>query len=86
MEYARLGIATLKDVTVEYYYGCSCQSCLHTAHLSLSKLRTHVGDDFPCSKLANASNLNLLPDRRLRAAKASGFGVEGPRLPSAAIA
>jgi hypothetical protein len=47
MEYARLETATLKDVNDEYYYGCSCRSCLHTARLSLSKLRAHRGDNFP---------------------------------------
>lgn len=49
--FARLETATLKDVTDEYYYGCSCQSCLRTARLSLSKLRAHLGDDFPLIKI-----------------------------------
>jgi hypothetical protein len=47
MEFARLETATLKDVNDDYYYGCSCRSCLHTARLSLSKLRARLGDDFP---------------------------------------
>jgi len=51
MEYARLETALLKDVTDDYYYGCSCQSCLHTARLSLSKLRSHLGADFPLRKI-----------------------------------
>lgn len=51
VEYARLETATLKDVTDDYYYGCSCQSCLRTARLSLSKLRSHLGDDFPLRKI-----------------------------------
>jgi hypothetical protein len=41
MDYARLETSTLKDVTDDYYYGCHCTSCLHTARLSLSKLRDH---------------------------------------------
>jgi hypothetical protein len=49
--YARLETATLKDVTDQYYYGCCCQSCLRTARLSLSKLREHLGDDFPLRKI-----------------------------------
>jgi hypothetical protein len=49
--YARLETATLKDVSDEYYYGCSCQSCLRTARLSLSKLRAHLGADFPLIKI-----------------------------------
>ena len=48
--YIRLETGTLKDVTDDYYYGCSCQSCLHTARLSLSKLRAHLGADFPLRK------------------------------------
>jgi hypothetical protein len=49
--YARLETATLKDVNDDYYYGCSCQSCLRTARLSLAKLRAHLGDDFPLKKI-----------------------------------
>ena len=47
MEYARLETALLKDVTDDYYYGCHCTSCLHSARLSLSKLRAHLGASFP---------------------------------------
>ena len=49
--FARLESATLKDVTDDYYYGCSCQSCLHAARLSLSKLRAHLGGDYPLVKI-----------------------------------
>jgi hypothetical protein len=49
--YARLETGTLKDVTDDYYYGCSCQSCLHTARLSLSKLRALLGGDYPLVKI-----------------------------------
>ena len=48
--YARLESALLKDVTGDYYYGCHCTSCLHTARLSLSKLRAHLGGDYPLVK------------------------------------
>ena len=51
VDYARLETASLKDVTDDYYYGCSCQPCLHTARLSLSKLRAHLGADFPLRKI-----------------------------------
>ena len=41
--------ATLKDVTHDYYYyGCSCQSCLHTARLSMSKCVRSSAMTFPC--------------------------------------
>jgi hypothetical protein len=49
--YARLETATLKDVTDDYYYGCSCQSCQHTVRLKLSSLRDRLGGDFPLSKI-----------------------------------
>jgi len=45
MEYARLETGTLSDVTDDYY-GCSCQSCLHAARLSLPRLRAHLGGNF----------------------------------------
>jgi hypothetical protein len=51
MEYARLETGLLKDVTDDYYYGCSCQSCPHTARFELSKLRAHLGADFPLRKI-----------------------------------
>jgi hypothetical protein len=49
--YARLETALLKDVTDDYYYGCCCGSCRHSARLSLSKFRDHLGDDFPLRKI-----------------------------------
>jgi|HubBroStandDraft_5_1064220.scaffolds.fasta_scaffold285674_1 hypothetical protein len=51
VSYATLETGKLKDVTDEYYYGCSCRSCLRTSRLSLSKLRAHLGDDFPLIKI-----------------------------------
>ena len=45
--YATLETGKLKDVTDDYYYGCSCQSCLRTARLSLSELRAYLGEEFP---------------------------------------
>jgi hypothetical protein len=42
-----LETALLKDVDDTYYFGANGQSCLHTSRLSLSKLRAHLGGDFP---------------------------------------
>jgi hypothetical protein len=47
MDYARLETATLAHVDDSYYYGAYCRRCKHSARLSLSKLRTHLGDTFP---------------------------------------
>jgi hypothetical protein len=51
MEYARLETATLAHVDDSYYYGAYCRRCKHSARLSLSKLRTHLGDTFPLRKI-----------------------------------
>jgi hypothetical protein len=47
MEYAKLETATLAHVDDSYYYGAYCRKCKHSARLSLSKLRAHLGDTFP---------------------------------------
>jgi hypothetical protein len=65
MEYARLETALLKDVTDDYYYGCSCQSCLHTARLSLSKLRAHLGADFPLIKIRERLKCVICSSRKV---------------------
>jgi hypothetical protein len=64
-EYARLETGTLKDVTDDYYYGCSCQSCLHTARLSLSKLRSHLGGDFPLRKIRERLKCQICSSRKV---------------------
>ena len=65
MEFARLETALLKDVTDEYYYGCSCQSCLHTARLSLSKVRSHLGPDFPLRKIRERLKCQICSSRKV---------------------
>ena len=51
MEYAKLETAALAHVNDSYYYGAYCRKCKHSARLSLSKLRAHLGDDFPLIKV-----------------------------------
>jgi hypothetical protein len=51
MEFAKLETATLAHVDDSYYYGCYCRKCKHSARLSLVKLRAHLGDTFPLSKV-----------------------------------
>ena len=65
MEYTRLETGTLNDVNDDYYYGCSCQSCLHTARLSLSKLRAHLGDDFPLRKIRERLKCQICSSRKV---------------------
>jgi hypothetical protein len=65
MEYTRLKTDTLKDVNDEYYYGCSCQSCLHTARLSLSKLASHLGADFPLRKIRERLKCQICSSRKV---------------------
>ena len=65
MEYARLETALLKDVTDDYYYGCHCTSCLHTARLSLSKLRAHLGGDYPLVKIRERLKCQICSSRKV---------------------
>jgi hypothetical protein len=65
MEYARLETALLKDVTDDYYFGCSCQSCLHTARLSLSKLRAHLGADFALINIRERLKCQICSSRKV---------------------
>jgi hypothetical protein len=65
MECARLETAALKDVTDEYYYGCSCQSCLHSARLSLSKLKIQLGDDFPLINIRGRLKCRICSSRNV---------------------
>jgi hypothetical protein len=51
MPYAKLETAALAHVDDSYYYGAYCRKCKHSARLSLSKLRAHLGDDFPLIKI-----------------------------------
>lgn len=63
--FARLETATLKDVTEDYYYGCHCTSCLHTARLSLPKLRSLLGDDFPLTKIRERLRCVICSSRKV---------------------
>ena len=65
MEYARLETSTLMDVTDDYYYGSSCQSCLHTSRLRLSKLRSHLGADFPLRKIRERLKCQICSSRKV---------------------
>jgi len=51
VDYPKLETALLKDIDDTYYFGANCQSCLHTSRLRLSKLRAHLGGDFPVAKI-----------------------------------
>jgi hypothetical protein len=65
--YATLETATLKDVTdyYYYYYGCHCTSCLHTVRLSLSKLRAHLGPDFPLIRIRERLKCQTCSSRKV---------------------
>jgi hypothetical protein len=63
--YARLETALLKGVTDDYYYGCSCQPRLHTARLGLSKLRSHLGGDFPLRKIRERLKCQICSSRKV---------------------
>ena len=65
LEYARLETALLKDVTDDYYYGCHCTSCLHTARLSLSKLRAPLGASFPLTRIRERLRCQICSSRKV---------------------
>jgi hypothetical protein len=65
VEYARLETALLRDVTDDYYYGCHCTSCLHTARLSLSKLSSQLGADFPMIKIRERLKCVICSSRKV---------------------
>ena len=47
MDPAKYSTAKLFDVDDQYYYGVSCRSCLRAARISLTKLRSVLGDGYP---------------------------------------
>ena len=51
MEAARLSTATLADVDDSYYFGADCRSCLRDVRLSLVRLRSPLGSDFPVANI-----------------------------------
>jgi hypothetical protein len=51
VEHANYSTAKLADVDDHYYYGVSCQSCMREARISLVRLRTMLGDDYPVVKV-----------------------------------
>jgi hypothetical protein len=63
--YATLESGTLKDVNDDYYYGCHCTSCLHNARLSLPRLRSHLGDDFPLRKIRERLKCQTCSSRKI---------------------
>src|ERR1700731_1511294 len=65
MDYARLETATLSHVDDSYYYGAYCRKCKHSARLSLSKLRAHLGDTFPLRKIKDKLRCERCSSRQI---------------------
>ena len=65
MEYAKLETGALAHVDDSYYYGAHCRKCKHSARLSLSKLRLHLGDDFPLAKVREKLKCQLCGSRQV---------------------
>ena len=47
MEPAKFSSAKLADVDDRYYFGVTCQDCMRSARISLVRLRSQLGDDYP---------------------------------------
>ena len=65
MEYAKLDTAALAHVNDSYYYGAYCRKCKHSARLSLTKLRGHLGDDFPLAKVKDRLRCDRCRSRQI---------------------
>jgi hypothetical protein len=65
MEYAKLETASLAHVDGSYYYGAFCRKCKHSARLSLTKLRAHLGDDFPLAKVKDRLRCDRCSSRQV---------------------
>ena len=65
MDYARLETATLAHVDDSYYYGAYCRKCKHSARLSLSKLRAHLGETFPLLKIKDKLRCECCSSRQI---------------------
>jgi hypothetical protein len=65
MDYPKLETALLKDVDDRFYYGANCSSCLHAARLNLSKLRAHLGDDYPVAKIRERLKCQLCGSKQV---------------------
>jgi hypothetical protein len=64
MAFATLETACLAHVDDSYYYGAYCRKCRHSARLSLTKLRAHLGDDFPVRAIREKLRCEKCGDRR----------------------
>jgi hypothetical protein len=51
VDHVNYSTAKLADVDDRYYYGVSCQSCMREARISLVRLRSLLGDDYPVVKV-----------------------------------
>jgi hypothetical protein len=65
MGYLRLETATLGQVDDTYYYGVSCSSCHRSKHLSLVKLRSVLGADYPLVELRKRLKCSTCGRRQL---------------------
>lgn len=51
VNHANYSAAQLADVDDHYYYDVSCRSCLRSARISLTKLCSVLGGDYPVVKV-----------------------------------
>jgi hypothetical protein len=51
--------------TIPTYYGAYCRRCKHSARLSLTKLRAHLGDTFPLVKIRDRLRCERCSSRQI---------------------
>ena len=65
MDYANYSTAKLGDIDDSYYFGVHCRSCLRSARLNLSRLRSLLGDDFPVVKVRTRLKCSICGSKEL---------------------
>jgi hypothetical protein len=63
--HANFSTAKLSDVHDDYYYGVSCQSCLRSARVSLVRLRSILGGDYPVVNVARRLKCHTCGSKRI---------------------
>jgi hypothetical protein len=65
VDHVNYSTAKLSEVDDRYYYGVSCQSCLREARISLVRLRSVLGDDYPVVKVLSRLKCRTCGSKRV---------------------
>lgn len=65
MDYPTLQTARLGELDHAFYYAAECQDCHYRVRLSLVRLRSQLGDDFPLIDLRSRLKCSQCGSRRI---------------------